>query len=222
MWSKFMGNEELWGRLERQLFIHAPKLLASLQPGLNQSSLLTFEENIGQTLPEDIRFAYMRHNGVKDVGGNPLGLFGKISWYSLDWSLDWWNAICEDTAGYTTESVCAFDETDERWNQVAVVPFDLPPKTWIPMGASAGTSIFIDLSPGVTGYSGQIISHHSSGAVSVVANSLSDYLIDLVKSLEANEIALMLQPDTIIEYWGDIKTKEDFRAKSYADVYPGG
>jgi cell wall assembly regulator SMI1 len=216
-----MTNEELWERLEKQLSIQAPKLAASLRPGADEASLIDFERKIGQKLPEDIRFAYLRHDGCDDVGGYPVGLFGQQPWYSLNWCLDWWQNICEEAEGFTTASVCAFDETDERWNEVAVRPFDVAPKNWLPIGAKNGTVIFVDFLPGMTGKIGQIIRQPSNMGIAVLSQSFGGYLKDLVEALERNTIELMVQPGTVVEYWGDKKTKEDFMTKDHVWVYPG-
>lgn len=55
--------ESLTGRLEALLRTKAPKVLASLNPGLPEEKILELERNSNITLPDDMRALYRWHNG---------------------------------------------------------------------------------------------------------------------------------------------------------------
>jgi cell wall assembly regulator SMI1 len=225
MWSNLMENEELWERLEQQLSIHAPKLLASLQPGVSEDTLLEFENQMGQKLPEDIRFAYLRHDGCSYSDLDALGLFNSCRWLPIKESIEEWNAVCESIDGLSTAEVCSFDETDPLWSEVAIRPFTLHPAQWIPFGEGSGRPIFIDLLPGDSGHIGQIIGKYipgGSGDTWVIAKSFNNHLHDLLLALEQGLLEPMSHVGTSTEYWGYKKTKEVFKSRSYLSVYPLG
>jgi cell wall assembly regulator SMI1 len=220
-----MTNEELWKRLEKQLSIHAPKLLASLRPGVDEASLLAFEDQLGQKLPEDIRFAYLRHDGCSYIDLDALGLFNSCRWLPIEESLDEWGSMCESIEGLSTAEVCSFDESDPLWSEVAIRPFIAPPKQWIPFGEGSGRPIFIDLLPGNSGHIGQIIGqyiHGGSGDTWVIASSFNNHLNDLLSGLEQGRLEPMNHVGTTTGYWGNRKTKEVFKSASYLSVYPIG
>ena len=219
-----MESREIWERLEKQLQIHAPDLAAKLRPSLNESTLIECEERLRLRLPEDVRFAYLRHDGCT---GSPswldLTLLGQFQWCSLQGMVDDWRDICEPFEGYTTDSVCYFDESDPRWETAPIRPFSqLIPDKWIPIGVGDGSTIYIDLIPGLAGTTGQIIGqffHAGQLNVWLIAPSLNAYLQDLSVALESGAAKVLVHPDTQRQYWGNPATKEEFRAKGYAEVY---
>jgi cell wall assembly regulator SMI1 len=220
-----MSNEELWERLEQQLSIHAPKLAASLRPGADEASLIAFEEKIGHKLPEDIRFAYQRHDGCNYIDLNALGVFNSCRWLPIRGAQTEWENMCESIEGFTTADVCSFDESDPLWQTVAIRPFIAPPKQWVPLGEGSGKTVYFDLLPGITGVVNQVIGQYAqSGSCStwVIASSFKNHLQDLLLGLERELLGPMNHEDTIVEYWGNKQTKEEFKASSYLPVYPLG
>jgi cell wall assembly regulator SMI1 len=225
MWSKNMNNEELWLRLEQQLCIHAPELAASLRPGADEATLIALEEIIGQKLPEDIRFAYLRHDGCNYIDLNALGIFNSSRWLPVKESLTEWETMCESIEGFTTADICSFDESDPLWHAVAIRPFIQPPKQWIPIGQGSGKTVYFDLLPGVTGVVNQVICQYAqSGSCStwVIASSFKNHLQDLLLGVEQGLLVPMNYQDTMVGYWGVKQTKEEFKATSYLSVYPLG
>jgi cell wall assembly regulator SMI1 len=222
MWSSVVTDEELWIRLERQFERHAPDLAKRLRPGANEADLAEFEKLLGQHLPDDVRFAYLRHDGC--TYADALGLFnGNSTWVPIKDAINDWNDICESIEGSAMADVCAFDESDPLWETVAIRPFDYPPKEWIPLAQGSGRPIFIDLLPGNTGTLGQIIGqyvHSGSGDTWVVASSFRNYLLELLTGLESGSLIPMNEVGTNLYYWGNTKTNEPFQATSFLSVYP--
>ena len=218
-----MESREIWERLEKQLKIHAPQLLASFRPAVEHSLLDEFEAETGLRLPDDIRFAYMRYNGTVFTNWDQINLFGGIRWWPLAEVIEQWRNTGESIEQLEMSEVYDFDESDPNWHVVPIRPFSfITPNKWIPIGDAYGTILYIDFLPGPTGLQGQLIKHYSHGAsdFSVMAPSFQAYLSDLVRNLENGKIAVLTRPGTQMQYWGHKGSNVEFTALGHANVYP--
>jgi cell wall assembly regulator SMI1 len=209
--------DDLWNRFEIQLRSHAPQLEVNLRSGATQEQLTAFEAEIGQSLPEDVRHAYLRHNGTKIVGHANnwgIGLFGSQQWLCLDHVLQNWQESCQQD----DEEI--IDKSSDEWLTLPIRFNYEPVKQWVPIGEGDARFTYVDLMPAPSGKHGQITTQYFlSGSFNfhIVAPSFSDYLADLVRNLENHLVTAMYRPNTQIGYWGYIESKLDFQAMGYSD-----
>jgi cell wall assembly regulator SMI1 len=78
--------QEIWRRIEHWLAIHAPALLADLQPGASEQAIAETEGFLGITFPEDIRASFRLHDG--QAGDGP--------WMMDGWELLSLTRICDE------------------------------------------------------------------------------------------------------------------------------
>ncbi len=198
---------DLWARLEHQLALKAPDLLARLRPGASESAIFAYEQAVGHQLPADVRQAYLRHDGcdyvVSDCTNShqSLGLFGRYQWRPLESSLEAWHFWRAD-----------YDETDpdnledeSTLNSSAMVrDFASPPPYWIPLAheTNGAIDLYVDLRPGTAGTVGQLVIHDLIGInIWIEASSLQDYLLCLAQGLENGVIQPVKDPDIFMWSW---------------------
>jgi cell wall assembly regulator SMI1 len=187
---------DLWSRLERQLFLHAADLAASLRPGAGESAIAAFEAVIETRLPDDVREAYLWHDGC-DMGDDflkaqkALGLFGCHRWLPLaECQRHWqWNL-----GGFDGTDPYACDDDNGAWSGWAIRPWLAPPPNWIPLAERRNptTHLYSDLLPGPAGVAGQLVGEdvHGGPRIWLEARSLRTYLIGLADGLESGDIVV--------------------------------
>src|SRR3712207_1422323 len=65
--AKEPSVKQSWQRLDRWFKKHLPGVARSLNPGVSEKQLATFERRIGHELPVDVRESYLIHNGQKET-----------------------------------------------------------------------------------------------------------------------------------------------------------
>ena len=210
---------DLWNRVDRQLQIHAPELAASLQPGVSESALTAFEGRIGQRLPEDVREAYLRHDGCRYKDSyDRLGLFSTDQWLPLSEVSELWQHNWE---WFDDSDPYFYEEASGEWAQLPLRPWQRPPPQWVPIGRLLGEAsmIHIDLLPGPLGTVGQMVGQsYSSMSTGIFASSLGAYLLYLVEGLESGAIAVNVFPHTTVQFWDRIDGAE-FRPPGCVSVF---
>ena len=210
---------DLWTRVDRQLQIHAPELAANLQPGVSESALTSFEGRIGQRLPDDVREAYLRHDGCRYTDAyDRLGLFGNRQWLPLGEVSEVWQSNREE---FDDSDPYFYEEASGHWAHLPVRPWQSPPPQWVSIGRVLGepSMIHIDLLPGPLGTVGQMVSqNYSSMSSSIFARSLGAYLLYLVEGLESGAIAVNVFPHTTVQFWDRIDGAE-FRPPGCVSVF---
>ena len=184
---------DLWPLLEQQLALHVPSVAANLRPGASKSQWAAFEAEIGQTLPDDVREAYLRHDG-SDHGQryHEIGLFSVKQWLSLSEVLDSWRWNRDNF-----DSADPYHYDEDEWGNLPLRPWTGPPPVWIPIAQWFGSPslTYVDMLPGPLGVPGQLVSQSTSSmSTCVVADSLSGYLEWLLLGLKRGEIVVGTVP----------------------------
>ena len=95
-------GEALWVRFETQLARRIPMLLACLKEPATLTELAETENELGLAFPDQMRFAYLRHNGSSATQDCPCFFIpGGADWLSLEHLREHWR-VSRDIA--STES----------------------------------------------------------------------------------------------------------------------
>ncbi|MCW7540678.1 SMI1/KNR4 family protein [Aquabacterium sp. A7-Y] len=178
---------ELWDRLESLLERHAPEVLASLNPPASLEKIHAAEQALGVSFPEDVRTAYLRHNGAADqtIDHGPY-FFYYGGWCSLDMMVYKWQSTCRlaDDLKLQPGGMDNFPEEDETWADM-----EIRPEWWNPhriplSGSNTYNMLLVDLQPGPAGVRGQVLKDNGTGEPIVVARSLDELLTTMADRLE--------------------------------------
>ncbi|MDQ0428595.1 cell wall assembly regulator SMI1 [Planomicrobium stackebrandtii] len=161
-------------RISKKLSSHFGSFLS--QPATIEE-IENLERTLGTSLPTDLRELYQVHNGELD--GEP-GLFFGMSFLPLSGVLSEWQS-------------CSALADDEAMNDVPF--YAVPPETikdqyinrkWIPFAADfGGNFLAVDLDPGPSGLSGQVINFGiKENTRHVVAHSVEDLIEFISKTLQ--------------------------------------
>lgn len=167
--------DQLWDRLERALATHAPKLLASLQPGASERELRTLEAALGLSLPADLCASLRRHNGQRlkpDVALIDGFFLGDVQMIADDWQ-DWLDRMSDPTFGLPTKPARGVRKA--WWH-----------RGWIPFTFDGhANSYCVDLQPAAGGTVGQVlILWHDDDTRPLLARSYRAWLEGLLTGLE--------------------------------------
>lgn len=169
----------IWDRFEAMLARQAPALLASLRPPALQKEIAAAEAAMGLQLPEDVRDAYLRHDGT----GKPL--FPPFCyWASLKEMVDAHSRLVEYDASMRIDNPENYGPPNEYWDAQKVKPVGSSPM-WLPIGLSnTSTSVYIDLDPAKQGTLGQLFKDSGMCEPSELAPSLGEFLEFLIDRVE--------------------------------------
>lgn len=180
---------ESWGRIHIWLKQHAPKILASLNPGASISELDAAEKLIGGPLPTELRELYSIHDGQSDEI-NSGSLFHGMSFLNLTRMLDE-VADCRD---YATEGDAeAIENVDVVENaDVGIKTNNMYCGRWLPIAHDWGELLLkVDLAPEPTGKFGQVIfTDYTYSVVGLVSPSINCFLSDFADDLEGGRYFL--------------------------------
>lgn len=175
---------DVWDRLEKALKAAAPDVKKSLKKGAAEAKLTKLEATLGVTLPADLRFTLLRHDGQtdgsdclfpEDFAGDMSGGFLLMSVAEIESEWKMWKELNDggEFAGNTT----APDKGVRKgwWNP-----------GWVPFATDGGgDSLCVDLTPAKGGTAGQIIHmRHDSGDRPRLAKSLAELLAKLCDHYE--------------------------------------
>jgi internalin A len=214
-------NELLWEKLEHQLSLNVPKLQQRLRPPSSLEQIQLFESKTNLVLPDDLRNAYLRHDGCEFDGASQghVGFFGDIEWLSLSDSLERqqsnWQFFNEDDPYF-------YGPDDGEWDNLPIRPWQGPPTYWVPVGKCyhCAIDIYADLMPGPTGRVGQLVIQNIHGmSTGVLADSWTSYVEWLINGLENRTLNMVTQPDSSIRRWGSTKGEEIAKPKGGACVF---
>jgi cell wall assembly regulator SMI1 len=184
----------LWTRAHELFKVYAPDLLEALQPPATVSEILAVESVIGVALPEEIRSAYLIHNGTKtSVNIRQQNLFPFMQFYRLEEMVEDWKSWLEEFQGLDPDF---FPETDPSYSDSIDVSSGMVirpvwwDRKWIPIGRDGGkTYMMLDLHPGPSGTFGQLLDHYGvDPPESPVDSGLNNYLKTLIHRLEHDEV----------------------------------
>ena len=199
-------ESDLWPRLEAQFALHHPVLLGALRPGATLSAIEEAEHCMGFAMPEELRRAYLRHDGCAWLPLASTNLVAMYRWISLDEMTRHWVQHKRMYEEWLPEADIYPDPTDED----EVLLSSVRPG-WIPIGEMGSqTMLFIDLEPGPAGCAGQLIGFSIvEGQGVVIARNLEDYLRQLVEGFEAGQVSY----DRVNHYWVNTATREFFKPR---------
>lgn len=187
--------KEVWNRIKKWIEENEPKLLDLLNDATTIDELITLEESIGRTFPEEFGEFYLIHNGQKSDGDylmNGEELLS-IERMTSEWEI-WANALDEGVfeAGVSHKSEPENGIKKNWWN-----------KYWIPITQDGnGNNTCIDLDPSFKGRKGQIIKiWHDSPERELKSNSFKEWIEMYAKKLEDREYYYS-------EEWGGIIDKD--------------
>jgi cell wall assembly regulator SMI1 len=169
MLTVMTSGRELWEQVESLLAKHVPDMVAALRPPADPAKLAAAEAHFGVRLPEELRFAYLRHDGCYVESDDTVRLFlPYYRWHSLDECVAYWD-ILKPFYDRTFPDRDMYPDDEENWTDELVRPSLWIP-AWIPIGGS-GTeaNLCADMRPAPAGVLGQLIetsdypTYHSPG-----------------------------------------------------------
>jgi cell wall assembly regulator SMI1 len=170
----------LWMRIESWLRQNHPARGVGLRPGATAEEVNAAEGLLGVKFPDDLRFAYLRHNGEED---DSCGLLEERRWLPLLLVINRWNTLRDVFAKPPARRPSSRKGTKVRGRQPEPDPLWLP--GWIPISDSGGCDYHcIDAGqPGEAGY-GQVIDYGHHPGRPVVAPTFADWIVKLSGDLE--------------------------------------
>jgi cell wall assembly regulator SMI1 len=184
-------TDDVWERFEAMLQVHAPALLASLNPPATEVQIALAESKLGVELPAQVRRAYLRHNGSSHSDGTNDGwLFVCFNWWaSLDELVQNWQMMIElVTELKEKDDGTLFPVWDTDWDDLKIAPVWWNEKR-IPIGLSGTpSSTYIDLDPAPKGTLGQLLSDEGMGDPGWLSSGLDHYLELLIERVESGRL----------------------------------
>jgi cell wall assembly regulator SMI1 len=180
----------IWNRFEAMLAKHAAALLGALRPPASMAQIHSVEAAVECELPDDVRAAYMRHNGsisAEQLRSNASVLFGSLCWWAsleevVTHHRSWLE--CLDDALQNTERVYVLPPCEPFWDDLKIRPgwYD---KQRIPVGVSnTMNSVFVDMNPAPKGTIGQLLADTGMGEPVLIAEGFNHFLEMLIERVE--------------------------------------
>jgi internalin A len=200
---------DLWERLEGVLQEFSPRDFEALLPPASEEAITQCEKEIGLEFPEQLRSAYLRHNGMRRLGPDDAtygGLFdGSDRWYTIKEVAPAWRVMVElvDELKVDGAEENLFPAPAAWWGELAVRP-EWWCKNWIPIGSESSIpNHYIDLAPCPHGASGQLIQVSGEGNALLIAPCLNDWFEFVAKSFETGRFTVDPQSGMWIDtLWG--------------------
>lgn len=184
--SEWSSSPEVWDRLEAAMAHHDPARLRSLRPPAANEQLLAVETEIGHAFPEQVRYAYSRHDGQLPWSSS---LFFSYYWMPLDEVLSDWRIQVKIADDQHDDWVANWEDPYLEGRVVIQLAWF---RGWVPIGRDESRGrCFVDLVPGKTGSHGQLVSYLDVDPPEdndVFATGLNDYLWRLADCLETGKI----------------------------------
>ncbi len=185
-----------WARLERWVKKHFPPQLRRLNPGASEAEIVKLEKSLKQNLPDDVRESWRIHNGQ---GQCDEGLIFQCHLSTLVGIEEDWRMALEAIAYEEAHPERVFLDGVSSTPPGAILHEEVT-KGWIPIHRRDREHIGIDLNPGATGESGQVITYRCDiKDYYVLAQSWAHFLEDVADELEAGNFVLDFDKKGIIE-----------------------
>ena len=201
------SSEVVWDRFETTLSKKAPALLATLLLPATLDELHDAEEELDLIFPDELRYAYLRHNGSIRHARPCFFLPECSNIHSLAEVKEYWGSSREFALINWVDECDS--SPDSEFNQ-GKVRADVWNTARIPIGHSSGaTHIFMDLLPGTIGTVGQLVKDSDFMGeftdASVFVSGLNEYLTLFTDRLEQGLIVCSPQ-----NYWLNERGQEGF------------
>jgi cell wall assembly regulator SMI1 len=193
---------QLLQRLDALLSLHVPSVASRLRPGVDAHLWREVEQLVGEPVPSDIKTLYVWHDGCSPTTDeSAMGLFGAYQWLPLSAIVERWQW---DAAGFDASEPYLYGDQDGQWDDLPVRPWQTPPPHWLLLAGQVGrpASVYLDLAPGPKGVVGQLVAQDvDSMSMSILCNSLHEYLNELVLGLESGTLVAAQNPYAASKYW---------------------
>jgi uncharacterized protein YjbI with pentapeptide repeats/cell wall assembly regulator SMI1 len=169
---------EAWKRIDDTVRFLDPEESRSLPAGASPEDLERVEKEIGVSLPEAFRQAYLLHNGSNQISVCPNAFFlPVVATETSRGILEAWLAMCEIGEEFK-------DERSKPNGPIRTVHWH--PK-WVPFADNEGGDyVCLDFAPENGGKVGQVIDwSHEIGPERVLAGSFAEWLVGLPADLKA-------------------------------------
>lgn len=168
--------DQIWQRIEDWLKANYPEILDDLILGATVEEIAEVEEHIQISFPHEFKVSYLIHNGQE---GDSEPLMDEWELLSLEYIVNEWDLMKD-----------LYDRGD--FKDVPSKPIDGSIKPnwwnlkWIPVASNgAGDLICLDLDPGSTGKTGQIISFwHMDEKRERIADSFEVWLLQFINDVD--------------------------------------
>jgi internalin A len=117
----------------------APVIYEQLNPPANEQQIAAAEKELGLLLPQDVRDAYLRHNGTRDANKRdvyvPCFFLDHLRWCTLEEMVaDWKRRVIWDVGNRATNPDI-YPDWAPYWETLKIRP-EFWNRHWIPMGLS--------------------------------------------------------------------------------------
>lgn len=188
-----MRLKELLNEITERLRGDLPELAASFNPPATEIELRQAEEELGFSLPAELRELYLIHNGESEHGP---GLFFGLPFLSLDGMLTEWRIWAELEEEYAWEG--EHYSVPAAWIKERYIH-----RCWLPISKDwGGNHLGIDLDPDEQGRKGQVINFGRDEEVKYVIAHRLTHLLQFIR-------------DTAKERNYTVHEEEDYRFWSY-------
>jgi cell wall assembly regulator SMI1 len=188
-------NDTLWRHIDAMFARHAPSVFRAFKAPATAGQIAIAEEAMQLEFPEDVRCAYLHHNGSMNAdeivlaGGGHSSLFLWIdTWASLDEAVAMWRQQHEWMLERRVRYPNHFPDQDPSF-ELDEIRLEGWNKKRIPVGVSETSSVtYIDLAPARLGTLGQLITDDGSMQPHLEASSLNAYLEALLRAIESGDV----------------------------------
>jgi cell wall assembly regulator SMI1 len=192
MTLRISQSEAFWDRIDNVLQRRAPELFAALNPPATIQQIEDAEKQLGLALPQDVRDAYLRHNGSPSadwLANSPHDFTPDFFvnwgfWCSLEEMVRYWQGRVKNLEYMRAVNPDIFPDYAPYWDTLKVRP-EWWNRHWVPIGLTKTmTTIYIDMQPAPLGVPGQVIQDNGMADAGELAPSLGDYLVHLIDHLD--------------------------------------
>lgn len=169
-----------WDRVHSWLAIHAPKILASLNPGATDEELDAAEAELGLAIPSAMRDLYRIHDGIS-LDENFGSLFYGIEFLDLSQVVSTYSDRAASSQTMKDEGLSLIKAAD-----TGIQDQDMFNLGWIPFACDgADVLLHVDTRPDTSGTVGQVIfSDYDYDVVGLVAQGIDTLLNQFADDLE--------------------------------------
>ena len=180
-----LSIDELIARLNAALQKRRPDFYKCLQPGLTNAQILSLEEKVGVTLPDDFKKFYAWKNGQNIEAGRFVANYDFMDVNGIIYTVEMMNHMTQGGE---------FDRAN--WWNIGWIPF---------LYNGGGDSVCLDLAGSFNGEIGQIIEFwHASADRDITHQSFYKWLETLVLAMESG----VLPYDDNDDYYDEFKVLE--------------
>jgi internalin A len=186
----------LWDRIDCVLEQHALPVFRRFQSPATLFQIQSAEEVMDVTLPDDVRAAFLRHNGCMSLwqgsriapGAHNRIFLGPYNWCDLDSMVKQWQRMNSHLLQSRRLNPEIHSAPEPWWDELQVRPEEWNVR-WIPIGLQATeAALYIDMDPALQGIVGQLIDSDGSPDSEVYAPGFNEYFAALIDGLEAGLI----------------------------------